>query len=143
MIAVRDQRPLRGAIVAQPVVFDLPLLLAGANEGRGDGLSRLGHPVGLDQKQLAFPESEEGFRTSRIGALAEHISRFTATPKIGLSASDWILFTSILRATWFHHVLPIVASAQTSSSVTSLLSSAAQSARAADRSSPTSCSCSF
>jgi len=34
MLAVVDQRPLPGAIVTEPVVFDLALLLAGANERR-------------------------------------------------------------------------------------------------------------
>jgi hypothetical protein len=59
-----------------------PLRLPGANERRRNGFSRLSHPVGLHQKQLALSEFEEGFATLRIGTSTEHIGHcFLLKPK--------------------------------------------------------------
>jgi len=44
-------------------MLDRPLLLPGANKGRRNRLSRLGHPIGLNQKQPALSEFEERFAT--------------------------------------------------------------------------------
>jgi hypothetical protein len=54
---------LRGAVITQPVVLDTPVLLPGTNERRRGRFSRFGHAVGLDQKQFALSELEEGLAT--------------------------------------------------------------------------------
>jgi hypothetical protein len=53
-LPVINQSPMRGAVITQPVMLDAPLLLPGANKRRHGGFSRLGHAVGLDQKQFSF-----------------------------------------------------------------------------------------
>ncbi len=59
-LPVVDESPVRGAVITQPVVLHAPLLLPGANKRRHGGFSGLGHAVGLDQKQLALSELQEG-----------------------------------------------------------------------------------
>ena len=113
MIAVVYQRPLRGALIAQPVMFDLPLRLARANEGWGNGFSRFRQAVGFYKKQLAFSEFEKWFRTSRIGALTEHVSHSTATPKIDLWAHNRIPLSEHFAChLGFSTALPTFAAAQ-------------------------------
>lgn len=53
-VVVEDQRPLGRAIIAEPIVLHLPLLLAGTNKGRRGGFSRFVQPVGFYQKQFSF-----------------------------------------------------------------------------------------
>jgi hypothetical protein len=57
-------------------VLDTPLLLPGPNKRRHGGFSRLVDTVGLNQKEFAISEPEEGLTTLRISASAEHF--FTA-----------------------------------------------------------------
>jgi hypothetical protein len=63
---------LRGAVITQPVELDTSSRLPGASERSRAGFCRFRHPVGLDQKQFALSEPEEGLATLRIGASAEH-----------------------------------------------------------------------
>jgi len=71
-LTIVDQRPLLRALVAQPVVFHLPLLLSCANKWWNRGLSRFCHAIRFDQKQPALPESEKWLVTLCVGAMTEH-----------------------------------------------------------------------
>jgi hypothetical protein len=77
MFPVIEQGPLCAALIAQPVVFHLPLLLPRPDKRRCSRFARLSQSLGLDQKQFSFPELKEGSATLWIGALAEHV--FTAS----------------------------------------------------------------
>ena len=65
-IALINKCPLRGALVAQPVVLYLPLLLPSANEWRNSGLSRFGRTIGFNQKQFALSLFRNGFEHSGL-----------------------------------------------------------------------------
>ena len=79
MIPVRDERPLPGAIIAEPVVLYLSLLLTGTNKrGRGS-FARFVQAVGLNQKQLAISEPKKGLSTLGVGTAAQHF-RTTSCP---------------------------------------------------------------
>jgi hypothetical protein len=50
VLPVRNQRPPRGAVIAQPVMLNAPLQFPRSNERRRGTFSRFGHPFGLDQE---------------------------------------------------------------------------------------------
>lgn len=72
MIAIVDQRPLCRAFIAQPKMFHLTLLLPRTDKGRSRRLARFGKTIRFYQEELAFPQPEKGFVTSRVGAMAKH-----------------------------------------------------------------------
>lgn len=94
-IAVVDQRPFQRAVIAQPVVLNFALVLLCTYKRRRWGIPRFGQTVGLNQKQLAFSESEKRFRTLRIGASAQHSSLLTSNLSKFAQTNPW-------RATGFH-----------------------------------------
>lgn len=63
VIPIIDQRILRGAIIAQPIMLHQSLLSPRANKRRRRRLPRLRQLVSLYQKQLALSELEEWLRT--------------------------------------------------------------------------------
>jgi hypothetical protein len=84
VLPVIYQRPLRGAIIAQPIVLHQSLLLPGAHKRRRGGFSRFGHAVGLDQEKFAISEPKKGLATFRIGAPAKHVFTTSCSAKNSL-----------------------------------------------------------
>ena len=72
MIPVVDQRPLCRALIAQPKVFHLTLLLPGSDEWRGRGLARFGKAIGFYQEKLAFSKPKKRLVTLCISAMTKH-----------------------------------------------------------------------
>lgn len=72
MLTVVDQCPLRRALIAQPVVFHLSLLLPCSDKRWNRGRSRSSQSICFHQEQLAFPEPQEGFVATCIGTMAKH-----------------------------------------------------------------------
>ena len=98
MILIVDQGPDSGALVAEPIMLNLALLLPRPDKRRVGCLPGLSQALGLDQKQFAFSKSKKGFRTERIRTLAEHGFRFFP-PVVEQSASCGIVRESISDAT--------------------------------------------
>lgn len=59
MFPIIDQRELRGAVIAQPIMLHQPLLSSGTNKWRSSWLARLCQLISLHQKQLPLSELEE------------------------------------------------------------------------------------
>ena len=72
MIPIVDQRPMRGAFIAQPKMFHLTLLLPGSDKRRSRRLTGFRKAIRFYQEKLAFPQPEKRLLTSRIGAMTEH-----------------------------------------------------------------------
>ena len=72
MLTVVDQCPLPGALIAQPVVFYLPLLLPCSDKRWNRGRSRSSQSTCFHQEELAFPEPQERFVALSIGTMAKH-----------------------------------------------------------------------
>jgi hypothetical protein len=81
VIPVTDERPLPGAIIAQPVALYLSLLLTGTNKrGRGS-FARFVQAVGLNEKQLAISEPKEGLTTLGVRTLTKHLLTASCSPR--------------------------------------------------------------
>jgi hypothetical protein len=80
---VVNQRPLRGALIAQPVVFHQSLRLSRAHKRRHGRFPWFRNPLSFDQKEFAFSKSEEWLPAFFVGALAEHVVHFF--PRFGWS----------------------------------------------------------
>jgi len=88
VLTVINQSPQGGAFVAEPIVFDEPLLLPRAHKRRRGRFSRLRQPVGFHQEKSALPEPEKRFAALSIGALAEHVIHCFLLPNILRRALD-------------------------------------------------------
>jgi hypothetical protein len=66
---VVNQRPLRGALIAQPVVLHQSLRLPRPHKRRHGRFPRFRNLLGFDQKEFAFSKSEERLPAFFIGAL--------------------------------------------------------------------------
>lgn len=72
LIPIVNQGPLRRALIAQPVMFYLALLLPSTNKWRSRRLTRLRKAIGFYQEELTFPQSEKRFVASYVGTMAKH-----------------------------------------------------------------------
>jgi len=97
VVPVIDQGKLRGAIIAEPIVFDTSLLLPGTNKRRYRRLSWFGQSLCLYQKQFSIPEPEERLRTLRIRAVAEHEGYSDSAKKVRCEQRE-LSFSSTWRA---------------------------------------------
>lgn len=72
MIPIVDQRPMCRALIAQPKMFHLTLLLPGSNKWRSGRLARLGKAIRFYQEELTFSQPQKRFVTSFVGAMTKH-----------------------------------------------------------------------
>jgi hypothetical protein len=87
-LRIIGQSPVWSAVITQPEVFYDSSLLAGPYKWRSRRLTGPVYSIRFDQKQLAFPQSQERFSAIRISALAEHGVSFLLAKQISTSFLD-------------------------------------------------------
>lgn len=100
-LAIVDQCPLGRTLIAQPVVFHLPLRLPRADKRRDRGRPRLRQTIRFHQEQLAFPQPEKWFVALGIGTVAEHdVTAFRSREETSENSQIRIWCTSCATASW-------------------------------------------